>query len=99
MKTKTIDIKNQRVIYIYILCNKYFSINLIYRLCIFQAPSWAYFLCAMGVFLYQTLDALDGKQAIKVQDTQIEEVYDHGCDAVSTGNLKLNVCSNFFNTV
>lgn len=37
------------------------------------------------MFLYQTLDALDGKQCIKVQDTQIEEVYDHGCDAISTG--------------
>jgi len=42
-------------------------------------------LCAVGVFLYQTLDALDGKQAMKVQDSQIEEVYDHGCDAISTG--------------
>lgn len=49
-----------------------------------EAPSWTYLLCAVGVFLYQTLDALDGKQAIKVQDTQIEEVYDHGCDAIST---------------
>ncbi|XP_054713177.1 cholinephosphotransferase 1-like [Uloborus diversus] len=49
-----------------------------------EAPSWVYVLCAVGVLLYQTLDALDGKQAIKVQDTQIEEVYDHGCDAIST---------------
>ncbi|CAG2180709.1 unnamed protein product, partial [Oppiella nova] len=29
------------------------------------------------------MDALDGKQAVKVQDTPIEEVYDHGCDAIS----------------
>ncbi|KAG8187356.1 hypothetical protein JTE90_016906 [Oedothorax gibbosus] len=49
-----------------------------------EAPSWVYVLCALGVFLYQTLDALDGKQAMKVQDSQIEEVYDHGCDAIST---------------
>ncbi|GIY26899.1 hypothetical protein CEXT_766531 [Caerostris extrusa] len=49
-----------------------------------EAPSWVYVLSACGVFLYQTLDALDGKQAMKVQDTQIEEVYDHGCDAIST---------------
>ncbi|XP_035230368.1 cholinephosphotransferase 1-like [Stegodyphus dumicola] len=49
-----------------------------------EAPAWAFLLCAAGVFLYQTLDALDGKQAMKVQDTQIEEVYDHGCDAIST---------------
>lgn len=26
----------------------------------------------------------DGKQSFKVQNSQIEEVYDHGCDAVST---------------
>lgn len=49
-----------------------------------EAPSWTYIFCGVGVFLYQTLDALDGKQAIKVQDTQIEELYDHGCDAIST---------------
>lgn len=49
-----------------------------------EAPWWAFLLCAIGLFLYQTLDAMDGKQALKVQNTQIEEVYDHGCDAVST---------------
>ncbi|CAG2109067.1 unnamed protein product, partial [Medioppia subpectinata] len=46
-------------------------------------PNWAFLTCAVGLFLYQLLDALDGKQAVKVQDTPIEEVYDHGCDAVS----------------
>ncbi|CAG2120814.1 unnamed protein product, partial [Medioppia subpectinata] len=45
---------------------------------------WAFIMCSLGVFLYQTLDALDGKQCYKVQNTQMEEVYDHGCDAVST---------------
>ncbi|GBM21201.1 Choline/ethanolaminephosphotransferase 1 [Araneus ventricosus] len=58
-----------------------------------EAPSWVYVLCAVGVFLYQTLDALDGKQAIKVQDTQIEEVYDHGCDAISTVFVCLTTAS------
>lgn len=28
-----------------------------------EAPSWAYFSFALCVFLYQTLDAIDGKQA------------------------------------
>ncbi|KAI2806737.1 hypothetical protein BLOT_008695 [Blomia tropicalis] len=47
-------------------------------------PSWSLVLCAIGVFLYQIMDALDGKQCYKVQNTQIEEFYDHGADAVST---------------
>lgn len=49
-----------------------------------EVPSWCLVLCALGVFLYQIADALDGKQCYKVQNTQIEEFYDHGCDAVST---------------
>ncbi|XP_037277095.2 choline/ethanolaminephosphotransferase 1-like [Rhipicephalus microplus] len=49
-----------------------------------EAPWWTFVLCALSLFLYQLLDALDGKQAIKVQNTPLEEVYDHGCDALST---------------
>lgn len=49
-----------------------------------EAPWWTFVLCACSLFLYQLLDALDGKQAIKVQNTALEEMYDHGCDALST---------------
>ena len=49
-----------------------------------EVPRLMLYLAALGVFLYQTMDALDGKQCYKVQNTQIEEFYDHGCDAVST---------------
>uniref|UniRef100_A0A1E1XMC4 Putative sn-12-diacylglycerol ethanolamine-and cholinephosphotransferase n=1 Tax=Amblyomma sculptum TaxID=1581419 RepID=A0A1E1XMC4_AMBSC len=49
-----------------------------------EAPWWTFVLCALSMFLYQLLDALDGKQAIRVQNTPLEEVYDHGCDALST---------------
>lgn len=49
-----------------------------------EAPWWTFVLCACSMFLYQLLDALDGKQAIKVQNTALEEMYDHGCDALST---------------
>ncbi|KAJ5852783.1 uncharacterized protein N7529_012168 [Penicillium soppii] len=48
-----------------------------------ETPSWTFVLAAIGVFVYQTLDGIDGKVAIRVQNTPIEEVYDHGCDAVS----------------
>ncbi len=57
----------------------YIKVYSIYR----QTPYWAHIVCPIGLFIYQILDALDGKQAVKVQDTPIEEVYDHGCDAVS----------------
>ncbi|CAN8026522.1 unnamed protein product [Ixodes persulcatus] len=49
-----------------------------------EAPWWTFVLCALSLFLYQLLDALDGKQSLRVQNTALEEVYDHGCDALST---------------
>lgn len=58
-----------------------------------DAPAWTFLLCSLGVFLYQTLDALDGKQSFKVQNSQIEEVYDHGCDAVSTVFVTLAIAA------
>ena len=56
-----------------------------------ECPSWTFVLCAIGVFAYQTLDALDGKQSFKVQNSPIEEIYDHMCDAVSTIFVILSV--------
>ena len=39
---------------------------------------------AASVFLYQTLDALDGKQCTRTDmDDYIAELFDHGCDAAS----------------
>lgn len=56
-----------------------------------KVPRWSLLLCAIGVFLYQIADALDGKQCYKVQNTQIEEFYDHACDSVSTILLMYSV--------
>ncbi|KAF7491797.1 Choline/ethanolaminephosphotransferase 1 [Sarcoptes scabiei] len=47
-------------------------------------PTWSLVVCALGVWLYQIADALDGKQSYKVQNTQLEEFYDHSCDSIST---------------
>lgn len=48
-------------------------------------PSWVLILCALGLFLYQTLDAIDGKQARRTgSSSPLGELFDHGCDAVST---------------
>lgn len=39
---------------------------------------------ALGVFLYQSLDAVDGKQAKRTQSSNaLGELFDHGCDALN----------------
>ncbi len=54
-----------------------------------KPPAWANLLCAFGLFVYQSLDAIDGKQARRTNSsTPLGELFDHGCDAVSTGNLQ-----------
>ncbi|CAK5093301.1 unnamed protein product [Meloidogyne enterolobii] len=58
-----------------------------------QAPSWAYFQAAIGLFLYQTLDATDGKQARRTQSSSpLGELFDHGCDSLTQVFVTLNVC-------
>uniref|UniRef100_A0AC34GHS4 Uncharacterized protein n=1 Tax=Panagrolaimus sp. ES5 TaxID=591445 RepID=A0AC34GHS4_9BILA len=57
------------------------------------APSWAYFLAALGLFLYQTLDAIDGKQARRTNSASpLGELFDHGCDSISQVFVTLNIC-------
>ena len=47
-------------------------------------------LCAAGLFIYQTLDAIDGKQARRIQCcSPLGELFDHGCDALSIGQYNL----------
>ncbi|KAK3757089.1 hypothetical protein RRG08_046713 [Elysia crispata] len=54
------------------------------------APRWAYFLSGLGLFIYQTLDAIDGKQARRTKSsTPLGELFDHGCDSISTGTVIL----------
>lgn len=57
---------------------------------VFQAPFWAYILGALGLFIYQSLDAIDGKQARRTNSSSpLGELFDHGCDSISTGSLNL----------
>uniref|UniRef100_A0A915PS52 CDP-alcohol phosphatidyltransferase n=1 Tax=Setaria digitata TaxID=48799 RepID=A0A915PS52_9BILA len=57
------------------------------------ASSWAYFQAAVGLFLYQTLDATDGKQARRTgSSSPLGELLDHGCDAMSQVLVTLNIC-------
>ncbi|XP_017889715.1 cholinephosphotransferase 1 isoform X5 [Ceratina calcarata] len=58
-----------------------------------EAPRWACFLCALGLFIYQSLDAIDGKQARRTgTSTPLGELFDHGCDSISTVFIALSAC-------
>lgn len=58
-----------------------------------EVPGWAFVLCALGLFVYQTLDACDGKQARRTgNSTPLGELFDHGCDSISAVFVALAVC-------
>ena len=51
-------------------------------------------LCAVGMFIYQTLDALDGKQARRTgTNNPLGELFDHGSDAISTMVIGISTAS------
>ncbi|XP_078581572.1 choline/ethanolaminephosphotransferase 1-like isoform X1 [Branchiostoma floridae x Branchiostoma japonicum] len=55
-----------------------------------EAPAWVYAVCAVGWFVYQCLDGMDGKQARRTgSSTPLGELFDHGSDAVSTVLLSI----------
>ncbi|CAM6082014.1 unnamed protein product [Calypogeia fissa] len=48
------------------------------------SPAWVSFAHGLLLFLYQTLDALDGKQARRTNSSSpLGELFDHGCDALT----------------
>lgn len=49
-----------------------------------EVPWWSLHLNGFGLFVYQTLDAVDGKQARRTgTSSPLGELFDHGCDAIS----------------
>ncbi|XP_034019073.1 cholinephosphotransferase 1 [Thalassophryne amazonica] len=57
------------------------------------APPWAFLLSTLGLFIYQSLDAIDGKQARRTNSSSpLGELFDHGCDAVSTVFVSVGTC-------
>jgi len=61
-----------------------------------HAPNWVYFFASFSIFAYQTLDAIDGKQARRTNTSSaLGELFDHGCDAVSTVFLTLIMAMTF----
>ncbi|KAM6153255.1 cholinephosphotransferase 1 [Erethizon dorsatum] len=58
-----------------------------------EAPAWAYLLCALGLFTYQSLDAVDGKQARRTNScSPLGELFDHGCDSLSSVLMAVGAC-------
>ncbi|CAI9723355.1 ethanolaminephosphotransferase 1-like [Octopus vulgaris] len=58
-----------------------------------KVPSWVYIINALGVFIYQSLDAIDGKQARRTStSTPLGELLDHGCDSLSTVFVTIGIC-------
>ncbi|XP_037914030.1 cholinephosphotransferase 1 isoform X3 [Hermetia illucens] len=56
-------------------------------------PRWASGLCGLGLLIYQSLDAIDGKQARRTNSSSpLGELFDHGCDSVSTIFVALSAC-------
>ncbi|KAL4821051.1 CDP-alcohol phosphatidyltransferase-domain-containing protein [Aspergillus spinulosporus] len=50
-----------------------------------DCPPWVYASCAIGLFLYQTFDAVDGIQARRTkQSGPLGELFDHSVDACNT---------------
>ncbi|KAG5490749.1 hypothetical protein JKF63_00871 [Porcisia hertigi] len=57
-----------------------------------QFPSWSLYYAAFALFVYQTLDAIDGKQARRTgTGSPLGELFDHGCDAFLTPFVFLNL--------
>ncbi|XP_067627825.1 cholinephosphotransferase 1 isoform X8 [Eurosta solidaginis] len=56
-------------------------------------PGWTSLLCAFGLFVYQSLDSIDGKQARRTNTSSpLGELFDHGCDSISTVFVALSAC-------
>jgi len=58
-------------------------------------PAWVYVVVAICQFLYQTLDAVDGKHARRTKSSSpLGQLFDHGCDSFSVTFLILSVCQS-----
>lgn len=57
-------------------------------------PGYMHVIIAVVLFLYQTLDAIDGKQARRTRSsTPLGQLFDHGCDAVAAAILIYHLTS------
>ncbi|XP_077983363.1 choline/ethanolaminephosphotransferase 1-like [Glandiceps talaboti] len=58
-----------------------------------QAPRWAYLVCFVAYFAFQSLDGIDGKQARRTNTSSaLGELLDHGCDTFSLITATISAC-------
>lgn len=70
--------------------------TLVYDPTLTDAPTWLPFLTGACLFIYQTLDNMDGKQARKVgASSPLGLLFDHGCDAITAGLTAIPLTSCF----
>ena len=56
-------------------------------------PYWVSIYLSFALFLYQTLDAIDGKQARRTgTSSPLGQLFDHGCDAFATFCVLYSFC-------
>lgn len=54
-------------------------------------PNWIYFTWALGLFAYQSMDAIDGKQARRTGTSgPLGEMFDHGCVRYSFSSARVS---------
>lgn len=59
-----------------------------------EVPSWCWILLSGCLFIYQTLDAIDGKQARRTgTSSPLGQLFDHGCDALITVFVSLSAAA------
>ncbi|KNC84066.1 hypothetical protein SARC_03694 [Sphaeroforma arctica JP610] len=57
-------------------------------------PAWVYMISGIAIWMYQTLDALDGKQARKTgSSSPLGLLFDHGCDAINNTIISLSIAT------
>ena len=55
-------------------------------------PSWCFYFAALCIFIYSTLDAIDGKQARRTNSSSpLGQLFDHGCDSFSVSFFMLAI--------
>ena len=59
-----------------------------------SCPRWVCLYTGIGIFVYQTLDNMDGKQARRTQTSSpLGLLFDHGCDAINSVITPVSIAS------
>ena len=57
-----------------------------------ERSGFSYFICGLAQLFYQTMDAIDGKQARRLgKSTPLGQLVDHGCDCIVASFLVYNI--------